>query len=123
MNMVSIINQYLSFGRDFTFAWSMFLDVFYAADSEKKLVMVHEPADRLNLDDCLLAFIAASVHKLTREAGLQIPAWVFDSKYFLSDPYFVGNPPDLLRIVYLAESPAEFKMRNVFSSENCLSRV
>lgn len=123
MTMVSIINRYLSVGRDFTFAWSMFLDAFYAAESDNKLVMVSESADRLSLDHNTLAFIASSVHKLTRESGLQIPVWVFDSKYYLRDPYFVGNPPDLLRLVYLAESPAEFKMRNVFSSENCLSRV
>ncbi len=101
----------------------MFLDAFYATESDKKLDMVNEPADRLSLDDNSLAFIASSVHKLTREAGLEIPAWVYESKYFLANPYFVGNPPDLLRIVYLVESPAEFKMRNVFSSENCLSRV
>ena len=123
MNMVSIINKYLSDGRDFTFAWAMFLDGFYVAESEKKLEMVRESADRLSLDDNSLAFIASSVHKLTREAGLEIPAWVYESKYFLRNPYFVGNPPDLLKIVYLAESPAEFKMRNVFSSANCLSRV
>ncbi len=123
MNMVSIINQYLSVGRDFTFAWSMFLDAFYVAEKVEKIEMINESADRLSLDDCTLALIASAVHKLARESGLQIPVWVFDSKYYLKDPYFVGNPPDLLRLVYLAESPAEFKMRNVFSSENCLSRV
>jgi len=37
MNMVSIINKYLSDGRDFTFAWAMFLDGFYVAESEKNL--------------------------------------------------------------------------------------
>jgi len=123
MNMVFIINNYLEAGRDFTFAWSMFLDAFYAAESDKKLEMVNEPADRLFLDENTLSFVASSVHKLTREADLEIPSWVFESKYFLRNPYFVGNPPDLLRIVYLVKSPAEFKMRNVFSSENCLSRV
>jgi hypothetical protein len=123
MKMVLILNKYLSDGRDFTFAWSMFLDAFYAAESDKKVEMVKEPAERLDLDQNTMAYIASSVHKLAREADLQIPAWVFDSKYFLRDPYFVGNPPDLLKIVYLAESPAEFKMRNVFSSANCLSRV
>jgi hypothetical protein len=45
MNMVSIMNKYLRDGRDFTFAWSMFLDAFYAAQSDKKLEMVNEPAD------------------------------------------------------------------------------
>jgi hypothetical protein len=123
MNMVSIMNNYLRDGRDFTFAWSMFLDAFYAAQSDNKLEMLIEPADRLSLDENTLAFIASSVHKLSREADLEIPVWVYESKYFLKNPYFVGNPSDLLRIVYLAESPAEFKMRNVFSSENCLSRV
>ncbi len=70
MNMVSIMNNSLSVGRDFTFAWSMFLDAFYAAESEKKLEMVHDPADRLFLDENTLAFIASSVHKLSREADL-----------------------------------------------------
>jgi hypothetical protein len=123
MKMVLIVNKYLSDGRDFTFAWSMFLDAFYSAELDGKVEMFNEPAERLDLDQNTLAYIASSVHKLAREADLRIPAWVFDSKYFLRDPYFVGNPPDLLRLVYLAESPAEFKMRNVFSSENCLSRV
>ena len=123
MTMSSIINHHLLEGRDFTFAWAIFLNAFFAADNHDKHEMTRYEPVELPLTPEMSAFVASSVHKLTREAGMNVPIWVFQDKFVLQRPFFVGNPSDTLRLVYLVESPPEFKMRNVFTSENTLSRV
>ena len=55
--MMSVMNQYLSLGRDFTFAWAMFLEAFKTSESENKLGMVNVPPDQLDLDQNTLSFI------------------------------------------------------------------
>ena len=123
MTMSDIINQHLVQGRDFTFAWAMFLDAFFAAGEHDKYKMTHDEPAELPLNHEMMAFLASSVHKLTREARIIVPNWVFQEKFVLKRPFFVGNPSDKLRLVYLVESPPEFKMRNIFTSENTLSRI
>ena len=123
MTMSDIINQHLVQGRDFTFAWAMFLDAFFAAGEHNKYEMTRYEPVELPLTLEMMAFLASSVHKLTREARIIVPNWVFQEKFVLKRPFFVGNPSDKLRLVYLVESPPEFKMRNIFTSENTLSRI
>lgn len=70
-----------------------------------------------------LAYCAAGIHKLCREYGLDLPGWVMDKSLILDEPYFPGAATDLLKLVCLVESPPEFKMRNIFTTENVLSRT
>ena len=120
--MNEIIKKEMRSEKSFHFAWRIFLDCFYRADSSSKVEMV---GDKVNcgLDEKDSAFIAAAIHKLCREHSLEVPEWVFDPAFFLKDPYFSNNPPDVLKLIYLVESPPEFKMRNIFTSENTLSRA
>lgn len=117
-----IIRSEIKSGNSFNFSWRIFLDRFYEASLTTKLEMVSEEVN-CNLDQKDCAFIAAAVHKLCRENGLESPSWIFNSRYFLNEPYFSNDPPDALRLIYLVESPPEFKMRNIFTSENTLSRA
>lgn len=117
-----IIKKEMATGKTFSFAWRIFLDCFYAADASSKLEMVTDEVN-CGANEKDGAFIAAAVHKLCLEYGLKVPKWVFHPEFFLRDPYFSNNPPDVLKLIYLVESPPEFKMRNIFTSENTLSRV
>jgi hypothetical protein len=124
MTLEIILHEQLAYGRDFKHAWGIFLDTFYReVNQESKLALIRDEPIIPSLDRRGLAFIAASVHRLSSIHGLEIPSWVFHEQYYLDRPYFVGDPPDLLQLVYLIESPAEYKSRNIFTSENTLSRA
>lgn len=69
------------------------------------------------------ALVASMVHKLCNDYHLTPPKWVFDPEFYLEDVYFSGNIEGKARIRLLVESPPEFKLRNVFVSENSLMRV
>lgn len=67
------------------------------------------------------AYIVSKIHYLFPNS---CPKWVFDKKYVLEDPYFPGDfKSDKLRLLLMIESPMEFKLRNIFISENGLNRV
>jgi len=125
MNMMTlnqILEKEMSDGRDFSFAWRIFLDRFYGASASIKLFMIQDAPICL-VDHRHLAYCAAGVHKLSRENGLVLPDWVSDASFILDEPYFPGANTDLLKLVCLVESPPEFKMRNIFTTENVLSRT
>jgi len=70
------------------------------------------------------AFLASSVHFLSRQHNLTPPDWCYKKEYFLEKPYFSTKfNHEMLRWVLLLESPTEFRVRNVFVSENALSRA
>ena len=111
---------------DFHLLLGDFLDEFYKAPNEVRQKMISAPPSRLGLQ-CkreLLAFAAATAHKLANDYGLNVPSWVFDKAYYMSDrPYFGCNAKGNLRLLFMYKSPAEFKHRNLFVDEHVLSRI
>lgn len=104
--------------------WGDFLDWFYYPyrNNKSRLEAIQtEPIWACNKETS--TFVAASVHFLARKYQLEIPSWVFKEQYILEEPYFSLKAKGDLRIVLLAESPIEFKMRNMFVSSNSLDRV
>ena len=69
------------------------------------------------------AFYAGVSHYLAKKCGLAIPEWTYNNQYFLQEPYFSRNAKGKLQLVLLAESPNEFRVRNIFISANSLDRV
>lgn len=122
MTLDYILEKELGEGRDFSFAWRIFLDQFYISSNDQMLILVHSAPKCLD-DHRQLAYCAAGVHKLCREYGLRLPSWVTDKSFILDEPFFPGATTDLLKLVCLIESPPEFKMRNIFTTENVLSRT
>jgi hypothetical protein len=124
MDTVSEVVKQTAKGQKFELLWGDFLDEFYRSGKEKKMDMVKdEPEHFDNIQAETYAFIAGAVEKLCNDAELEPPAWVFKDKYFLREPYFALNAKGMLRVVLLVESPNEFVVRNVFVSENCLTRA
>lgn len=111
-------------GESFDLCLRNFLDGFYAKPDESALTT--EP-DRLapknpqfgRIED---AYLAATAEWLAWKFNLPPPHWAFDETRSLHRPWFASSLA-ALRAVLLIESPAPFRSRNLFISENALSRA
>jgi len=112
-------------GRDFYLLMGDFLDEFYRGDTASRQSMIDvAPTSSKEIPPEKLAYAAATAHKLANDYQLNVPPWVFESKYYLHEkPYFAGNVEGKLRLLFLYFSPPEFKHRNLFVDANALVRV
>jgi len=111
-------------GSAFDLCLANFLDEFYSAPNDSALTETPELlAARLgDLGRVQDAYLAATAEHLAAAYHLVIPAWVVDDARRLRRPWFASQL-ESLRAVLLVESPATFRSRNLFVSENALSRV
>ena len=69
------------------------------------------------------AYYAGLVEFLTKEQGVETPDWVFEKKYYLSDPLFPTKIKNtVFRMITIIETPLEFKTRNIYIGENTFFR-
>jgi hypothetical protein len=107
-----------------------FLDEFYHAPvADRQSFLDTEPPQSSAgvIDKHDLALFAATAEKLANDYGLNAPAWVNKRAYCLAEPDIAGYavdqlPAPLVRIM-MEESPREFSKRNLFVSENLLTRM
>lgn len=102
-----------------------FLDDWRRSDVEDRLELVCMGIAFAGNDPELLrwaAFCAAMVEWLCWQDHLPFPEWTSNSEYSLPQPWFL-YPGDLLRAWQLASTPTPFKMRNMFTGDQVLSRV
>jgi hypothetical protein len=111
-------------GDSFDYCLANFLDDFYASPTAAALVPEPERlAPKLgDLGQIQDAYLAATAEQLARDHSLAIPAWVMSEERRLHRPWFASSLA-ALRAVLLLESPAAFRSRNLFISENALSRA
>lgn len=76
-----------------------------------------------NIDKKHISYFVSVLHSLCNEFNMKVPEWIYDKKYILKDPYFAANAKGNLRIILIAESPSEFRCRNIFVSNNATRRV
>jgi hypothetical protein len=110
-------------GYGFFHFLSEFLDDFYSAPTDVKAALIEETPEDMP-DPTNVPYMAATAHKLANDYGLVPPCWVFEKRCYLPGdmPYVVGCVTGPLRVHYYFYSPPEFKHRNIFTSENTLSR-
>ena len=111
-------------GDSFDRCLANFLDEFYgaptaAALAEVPVLLALQHGEIGHVRD---AYLAATAEELARRFDLPLPAWTVDEARKLHRPWF-ASPLAALRAVLLLESPAGFRSRNLFVSENALSRV
>lgn len=111
-------------GQSFDVCLANFLDEFYAAPDESALseppeLLASESGDQGLVQD---AYLAATAEYLAAAHRFNIPAWVVDDDRKLHRPWFASQLASL-RAVLLLESPPSFRSRNLFVSENALTRV
>jgi len=99
-----------------------FIDEFNRADVDKKQQMVKKFPFKEIKNKKYSAYVAATVEELCFINNLDIPGWVFDKKYRLKEPFFVGGL-ESVKAFLIVESPVSFRRRNIFVSENVLKRV
>ena len=111
-------------GDSFDACLANFLDGFFAEPSVAALIP--EPmrlSDKTpvfgQIED---AYLAATAEWLAWKFSLKPPAWAFKEERSLRRPWFASQLASL-RAVLLLESPAPFRSRNLFVSENALSRA
>jgi hypothetical protein len=68
------------------------------------------------------AYLAAVAEELARKYHFPHPAWAYQQERKLRSPWFASDLQSL-RAVLLIESPAGFRSRNLFVSDNALSRA
>lgn len=125
-SLKGLVDIWVNEGKKFELLFGDFLDYFYDSDrtSEERFVLIKdEPVRYDSVQQRDYAFLAATAHTLALEYKLIVPDWVMKDFYFLEKPYFALDAKGDLRIVLLLESPPCFRIRNIFVSENVLSRV
>jgi hypothetical protein len=111
-------------GASFDLCLRDFLDGFLAAPrvtalEAEPMVLANKVAQVGNIED---AYLAPTAEWLAARFNLQPPRWAFQESRFLRRPWFASQLSSL-RALLLLESPAPFRSRNLFVSENALNRV
>lgn len=111
-------------GDSFDRCLANFLDGFYAAPDAQSLCETPEllAPKRGELGRVQDAYLAATAEELARRHSLALPSWTDAAERKLRQPWFASSLA-ALRAVLLLESPPGFRARNLFVSENALSRV
>jgi hypothetical protein len=111
-------------GDSFDRCLANFLDDFYAAPSagalaETPALLAPRFGDLGRVQD---AYLAATAEELARAFSFRAPVWAASEERKLHKPWF-ASPLAALRATLLLESPVGFRSRNLFVSENALTRV
>jgi hypothetical protein len=108
---------------DFGFALRNFLDRFRRNPSIELLEDEPDSLTALLKDDGLAdAYLASAAALLCQEQGFAGPEWVDQPNRIFKRPWFAAKTPNL-KAILLQESPAAFRVRNLFVSANALARV
>jgi len=91
-----------------------------------KEAVINEPVPHESIPMWCYSYVSAVAHHLSHNKGIDISErekWFNNKKYVLSEPYFPCGLRGDIQIILLAESPVEFRIKNLFVSSNALARV
>lgn len=106
-------------------AFSEVWDTFYGQRDGDGMYAVISDEPPLTGDARIDAFVAAAAEYLAKQYSLPgIPKWIKGKERYLSEPWFTTDSDDPAMRDYLSfSSPAEFRMRNIFTEERPLRRA
>lgn len=100
-----------------------FLDRFREAPSFDLIAEEPEPLEpKLRDDGRADAFLASTAAYLAQKHQFPTPVWASGTSRALEKPWFAAKTHNL-RMILLQESPAAFRVRNLFVSANALHRA
>jgi hypothetical protein len=111
-------------GTSFDHCFANFLDEFYVAPNPEALagtpvLLAPTLGDPGQVRD---AYLGAAAEELARHYQFPAPEWAASDARKLHRPWFASSLA-ALRTVLLLESPAAFRSRNLFISQNALTRA
>lgn len=113
----------ISDADDFSYAIRDFVDRFNHTPLPS--LIEDEPAllaERLDDGGVADAWLAATAVYLCQKHGIKPPKWTWNNARALERPWFAAKTPNL-RAILLQDSPAAFRVRNLFVSGDVLSRA
>jgi hypothetical protein len=115
--------HHIADGMDPWLAMGQFLDDWRRTEPAERPWLCHEPLPSVTAQHLKwAALLAASVEWLCSQSELPFPAWSGRAEYRLAEPWFL-YPGWRLRAWQLMETPAPFKLRNIFGGDRILARV
>ena len=108
---------------DFSYAIKNFLDRF-KVNPDLELLQ-EEPSlisEKINDGGYADAFVASTAAYLCQVHNLTAPSWVNQKCRIMPRPWFAAKSGDM-KAILLQESPAAFRVRNLFVSANALHRA
>ncbi len=113
--------SHLPKGEEFSYAFRNFLDDFYACPEIGPLLEPPAGSDRTRN-----AYLAATGDFLCNKYVLPKPSWLLlrggDDPLVADPPYFASSYWKM-KVFLLADSPQEFRQRNLFVGADALSRT
>lgn len=106
---------------DISYAFREWLDAFYRGDESERVRLLSVEPSKTPFP-FWNAMFAASAEHLARLANIRPPEWCHESWRNLKDPYFAAKS-DKMRVVLLVQSPAAFRIRNLFISVDGIERA
>ena len=102
-----------------------FLDDWRRSEKEDRAELVCEPVAKVTTFELQrwAAFFAATVEELCTQDRLPVPAWVMETQYILSEPWYLEARTESLRKLQTDTTPEIFKRRNILGGDLMLSRV
>lgn len=97
-----------------------FLYAFATMDAAARNASIRDEPT-LSGDALIDAYVAAAAEMLALRHGLARPHWTSGAERFLARPWYAGGI-ELMKPLLLRESPAAFRIRNLFVSANALDR-
>jgi hypothetical protein len=108
---------------EFSYAIRDFADRFHENPDPALMTTVPDLLEPTLQDDGIAdAWVASVAAYLAETHGVPTPLWTRGSARCLSNPWFAAKSPKL-KAILLQESPAAFRVRNLFVSANALHRA